>query len=116
MSRKRTGDRGEEAALRYLLREGYTLVERNYRTRFGEVDLILRDGDTLVFVEVKLRRNAAFGSPLEAVTARKQQTIRALAEGYIAEKDLDSQEVRFDVVGLLAGTGSIEIEHLRDAF
>lgn len=113
---KRIGDRGEEIALRYLLRKGYSLVERNYRTRYGELDLILRHENTLVFVEVKLRRGKTFGDPLEAVTERKQATIRAIAEQYLAEKEPEFEEARFDVVGILAGRGSHGIEHIEDAF
>lgn len=113
---RRSGDRGEEIALRYLGRRGYRLVERNYRTRYGEVDLILRQGSALVFVEVKLRRGTGFGEPVEAVTVRKQQRIRRLAEHYLAEKEPDFEEVRFDVVGVLAGTGEPEVRHVPHAF
>lgn len=114
---KRAGDRGEEIALRYLTRLGYELVERNYRTRYGEVDLILRDGNTLVFAEVKLRRGTGFGEPVEAVTERKQKTIRALAEGYLARKDpADFDEVRFDVVGVLDLGGRVRVRHVKSAF
>lgn len=76
---------GEDLALRYLIKHGYRLVERNYRTRRGEIDLILRKEGTLVFVEVKLRRGTGFGDPLEAVTLRKQATLRYLAERYLAD-------------------------------
>lgn len=113
---RRTGDRGEEIALRYLGRRGYRLVERNYRTRHGEVDLILRHGSTLVFVEVKLRRGTGFGEPVEAVTARKQERIRALAEHYLAVREPDFEEVRFDVVGVLAGAGEPVVRHVPHAF
>jgi putative endonuclease len=102
--------------LRYLSRRGYTLVERNYRTRYGELDLILRHQDILVFVEVKLRRGVGFGEPLEAVTARKQATIRALAERYLSEREPGRVEIRFDVVGILAGDGAPRITHIENAF
>jgi putative endonuclease len=68
LKNRSSGAWGEELALRYLTRQGYTLVERNYRTRYGELDLVVRHGTTLVFVEVKLRRGTGFGDPLEAVT------------------------------------------------
>lgn len=113
---KKVGDEGEEIALRYLLRQGYRLVRRNYRTRHGELDLILRDGDTLVFVEVKLRRGTGFGGPLEAVTGRKQAIIRAVAEQYLAEEQPDFDEVRFDVVGIRLGGASTRMEHVEGAF
>ena len=113
---KKIGDQGEEIALQYLLRKGYSLVERNYRTRYGELDLILHDGDTLVFVEVKLRRGIHFGKPLEAVTERKQATIRAIAGQYLAEEEPEFEEARFDVVGILLRGASHGIEHVQDAF
>ncbi|CAN5578961.1 YraN family protein [soil metagenome] len=116
LSRKRAGDRGERLALEYLVGKGYVLVESNYRTRFGEIDLILRSGTTLVFVEVKLRRGSGFGDPVESVTPRKQATIRALAEGYIADRDPDFEDARFDVVGILETEGRREIQHIEDAF
>lgn len=115
MSNRSVGDQGEGIALRYLESLGYELVERNHRTRYGEIDLIVRDEETLVFVEVKYRRGTGYGSPLEAVTQRKQEKIRAVAEAYLAESGEDFDEVRFDVVGILAGAGA-GIEHVIDAF
>lgn len=102
--------------MRYLLERGYSLVERNFRTREGEIDLILRNGETLVFVEVKLRRGTGYGDPLEAVTPGKQRTILALAERFIADREPDFSEMRFDVVGIMVTRGNIRIEHIRDAF
>jgi len=102
-------------ALRYLLDRGYELVERNYRTRYGELDLIVRKNKTLVFVEVKLRRGTDFGGPLEAVTARKQTTIRSLAEQYLSDREPAFEAVRFDVVGILA-TREPRLQHVEDAF
>ncbi len=116
LSNRLSGAWGEELALRYLTRRGYVLIERNYRTRYGELDLILRDKNTLVFVEVKLRRGVGFGDPLEAVTPRKQAAIRALAERYLSEKKPDFDTLRFDVVGILVGDGTRRIVHVEDAF
>ncbi len=116
LNTRSSGAWGEELALRYLMRRGYELVERNYRTRYGELDLILRDGNTLVFVEVKLRRGTGFGDPLEAVTLRKQATIRALAERYLSEKEPDFDTLRFDVIGILVGKGAPRVVHIEDAF
>jgi len=120
-NRRKVGDRGEALALGYLVKKGYTPVERNYRTRCGEIDLILNDGDILVFVEVKLRRGTGFGDPLEAVTSRKQARIRLIAEQYLAERGEDFaggfDAIRFDVVGiLLTRSGSPEVSHVEDAF
>jgi putative endonuclease len=120
-NRRRVGDRGEALALGYLVKKGYALVERNYRTRRGEIDLILTHGNTLVFVEVKLRRGTGFGDPLEAVTSRKQARIRLIAEQYLAERGEDFADgfdtMRFDVVGiLLPRSGNPEVRHVEDAF
>lgn len=120
-SSRQKGDRGEDLALSYLARKGYEALERNYRTRHGEIDLILRDEQALVFVEVKLRRGTEFGDPLEAVTPRKQAKVRLMAEQYIGERGEDFvagfDEVRFDVVGILmSGAGRPGIRHVQDAF
>lgn len=78
--------------------------------------MILRKEGTLVFVEVKLRRGTGFGDPLEAVTPRKQATLRFLAERYLADREPDFDTVRFDVVGILAGREGLRIKHVEDAF
>jgi putative endonuclease len=116
LSNRLSGAWGEELALRYLTQQGYELVERNYRTRYGELDLVLRHQDTLVFAEVKLRRGVGFGDPLEAVTPRKQAAIRTLAERYLSEKQPAFDAIRFDVVGILVGDGTRRIVHVEDAF
>lgn len=116
LNRRTAGSWGENLALRYLQQRGFMLVERNYRTRYGEIDLVVRDGDSLVFVEVKLRRGESFGAPVEAVTPGKQAAIRSLAEQYLSECNQDFGELRFDVVGILAAGGPPEIVHVRDAF
>jgi putative endonuclease len=116
LTNKSSGAWGEDLALRYLLRHGYRLVERNFRKRRGEIDLIVRNEDTLVFVEVKLRRSTGFGDPLEAVTTRKQATIRSLAEQYLADNRPDFNTLRFDVVGILATPTEIRVDHIEDAF
>ncbi|MDQ5809309.1 MAG: YraN family protein [Actinomycetota bacterium] len=116
LKNRSSGAWGEELALRYLTRQGYTLVERNYRTRYGELDLVVRHGTTLVFVEVKLRRGTGFGDPLEAVTPRKQARIRSLAELYLLDREPAFDTVRFDVVGILLGKGPPSVRHIEDAF
>ena len=78
--------------------------------------MILRKEGTLVFVEVKLRRGTGFGDPLEAVTPRKQATLRYLAEQYLADREPDFDTVRFDVVGILASREGLRIDHIEDAF
>ncbi len=117
LSKRLSGAWGEELALRYLTDQGYVLIERNYRTRYGELDLILRHEDTIVFVEVKLRRGTGFGHPLEAVTPRKQASIRSLARQYLLDRRPGFfDELRFDVVGILAGNGEPEVVHIENAF
>ncbi|HKH09612.1 MAG TPA: YraN family protein [Rubrobacter sp.] len=116
LNNRATGDLGEDIASRYLAQRGYEVVERNYRTRRGELDLISRSGDTLVIVEVKLRRTTAYGDPLEAVTPRKRQAIRLMAEEYLSERDPDFQDLRFDVIGILLRAGRPEISHVEGAF
>ena len=119
LNTRKTGDRGEALARGYLARRGYEILESNYRTRYGEIDLVARRKETLVFVEVKLRRNTNFGDPLESVTPRKQEQVRAIAEQYLQEKDPEFGEVRFDVIGVLGRPGSLEtpeITHVENAF
>lgn len=121
LSTRSVGERGEDLAMRYLAGKGYSLVERNYRTRRGEVDLVVRRENVLVFVEVKLRRGSSFGDPLEAVTPRKQGRLRLAAEEYLAELAeevlLGLDEIRFDVVGIrVRGGGLPEFRHVENAF
>lgn len=117
MKRHELGLRGEELALAYLRDRGYTLVERNFRCRLGEVDLILKDGCELVFVEVKTRSSHLFGMPKEAVTPAKQARIRRLAQYYLLTRGRMDLTPRFDVVGVdLARRERPVIEHLVAAF
>ncbi len=110
---------GEALAAEYLKKKHYTLLAHSYRSRFGEIDLIARKGRFLVFVEVKLRRNADFAAAREFVDARKQDRIRTTASAYLAENPSDLQP-RFDVIEIYAPEGTEtrkpEIYHLEDAF
>lgn len=110
---------GEERAAEYLRRKGYALVAANYRCRFGEIDLIVRDRRFLVFVEVKLRKNAAFAQAREFVDFRKQQRLRATASMYLARYHTGLQP-RFDVIEVYAPQGmetkKPAIYHWEDAF
>lgn len=119
MSRE-TGARGEALAVKFLSGKGYEVLERNHRTRHGEIDLVMRSGDALVFVEVKARRGTGYGDPLEAVTPRKREQVRLMAEQYLAEKGEEFAEgfgeMRFDAVGILFGRGGSEVRHVEDAF
>lgn len=102
----------EKAAGRYLEKQGYEILEYNYRCRKGEIDLIAREGEYLVFCEVKYRKSAGSGDPSEAVDARKQRKISQCAVCYLIEKGLTEVPCRFDVVSILAG----EVTVIRNAF
>jgi putative endonuclease len=110
------GKEGERVAERYLKRKGYKLVARNYRCPAGELDLIVLDGRVIVFVEVKTRTGAGFGSPLEAVEFRKQHKIIQTAQFFLASKNLSQREARFDVVGVSWSGAEPLIEHIENAF
>ena len=109
------GDRGERAAARYLRRRGLRVLARGYRTRYGEIDLIARDGDTLVFVEVKSRRR---GVPAEAVTEEKQRRISLVALHFLRKHGLLDVRCRFDIVAIVwpDDRGEPQIEHIPNAF
>ena len=113
------GRKGEEIALKYLTDKGYELIARNYRfKRFGELDLIMKDGKYLVFVEVRTKKNTAFGTPLETVDYAKRRQIEKMAQLYFTkEKIPEDTFCRFDVVGIvLPDNAEPKIEHIQDAF
>ncbi len=114
--RQRLGRRGEELAAAFLEAQGMTVVERNFRAGHGEIDLIARDGDVLVFVEVKTARSDAFGEPELWVDEEKQRLLSETADAYLFRRGIDEVECRFDVVAVdLRGTRP-QIRHLRNAF
>ena len=96
------GRKGERLACRFLLKQGFDILARRYRSRSGELDIIAYEGDTLVFIEVKTRSSAAFGEPWEFVDWQKQQILRRTAEDFIADHDLGQYAYRFDIVSVLA--------------
>ena len=114
--RQTLGAEGERAAALHLRQARYTILERNYRCPFGEVDLIALDGRTVVFVEVKTRRGEGFGSPLDAVTASKQRHLTRVAQHYLLGKRLLDRDVRFDVVGVWWENGRPRCELIQNAF
>lgn len=116
MSHLALGQQGENLAAEHLRGLGYSIVARNFRTRMGEIDMIALDGDTLVFVEVKTRRSARFGTGAEAVTAHKQLKIGRMAQCYLALKGNPSVRCRFDVMDIRLGLENPSIRHLIDAF
>ena len=110
-----TGQIAENLAARFLEQRGLTVTARNYRCRGGEIDLVCRDGTALVFVEVRLRRNAAFGGAAASVTPTKQRRIILAAQHYLMTHSLANSDCRFDCV-LLNDVSANHIEWLRDAF
>jgi putative endonuclease len=111
------GRLGEDAALAGYVGAGYRLVARNWRCRFGEIDLVLSKDGVLVFCEVKARRGSEMGGPFEAVTWAKQRKLRALAGAFLAEASWDEEGVRFDVASVSVGRGGRPSVHLfQDAF
>ncbi len=112
LNTKQKGDYGENKAAAYLKRKGYKILERNYRTRFGEIDIIARKKDVVAFVEVKARSNDDFGTPDEAVDFRRQCRMCRTAKFYMMNKDETS--VRFDVIEVYLTDG--RINHYEDAF
>ncbi len=113
------GDWGEALAAKYLKRQGYRVLERNYACRFGEIDLIAANREFLVFVEVKLRRSDAFARASEFVDWRKQTRLRTTAELWLSQHETELQP-RFDVIEIYAPEGTETkkpiINHLEDAF
>jgi putative endonuclease len=115
--RRRLGTDGEDAVARWYEAAGYDLVDRNWRCRDGELDLIVRRGATLVFCEVKTRASTRFGTPVEAVTLTKQRRLRTLAVRWLAEHDARRRTLRFDVASVTrAGDGELVVEVLEGAF
>lgn len=108
---------GEEEAVIYLRRKGLKILERNVRTPVGEIDIVARQGKTLVFVEVKTRRGTLFGTPQEAVGPAKQRQIVRSAQWYLGDGRGKGLQPRFDVVAVQARhDGGAEVEHIQDAF
>ncbi len=113
--RRRFGDWGEKYARRFLEGKGYSILESNYRSKYGEIDLVAREGECLVFVEVKSRRTGAFGRPEESVTEAKQQKLVQAALEYMQVKGLEEDEWRIDVVGIEAGGSRTRVRLVQNA-
>ncbi len=109
------GKEGEQKALQMLQVKGYTILETNWRQQKDEVDIIAKDHDELVIVEVKTRSTDYFGNPEEAVTPRKARNLIRAAEAYIEINDLDT-DVRFDIVSIILTKEKMVINHIVDAF
>ncbi len=114
--RRQLGDHGEDLAAAALKQQGYQILERNYMTPLGEIDLIARQGKVLVVVEVKTRKSTRFGSPQEGVSITKQGRLRRLADYYLKAKRLTETPVRFDVVAVTLAGDEPQVEIISNAF
>ena len=110
------GFKAEDIALKYLRDRGFSIVDKNICFPFGEIDIVAKQGETLVFVEVKYRKNSDFGLPFEYVTKAKQRKIILAAQAYLNRKKLGDVACRFDVLSMTGDLTAPEIEHLSDAF
>jgi putative endonuclease len=117
-SRKELGARGEKLAARFLKRRGYKIIQRNYRCKLGEIDIIAQQDKTIVFVEVRTKQTERFGAPQYSITATKRRQISKVALSYIREKRLMGQSCRFDVMAVIFSPESRKprIDHIQNAF
>lgn len=109
-----TGRDGEEIAKSYLIKKGYQILTQNYHSRFGEIDIIAKDKDCLVFVEVKTRSNSAFGTPLEAITIFKLRKLIKTSQFYLNQFKLGDACYRFDAVEVKFSNGETIINHIQN--
>jgi len=114
--KQKIGKMGESIAVRYLKKQGYRIVEQNYRSKVGEIDIIAREKQSLVFVEVKTRSSGSFGSPKWAITPKKQKAISMAALYYLKMTNQNNVDARFDVVSILLQGEDTQIELVRNAF
>ena len=110
------GQKSERLAAEFLKRTGYRIIETNYRSKLGEIDIIAREKGTIVFVEVKARNTSRFGSPKAAVTPAKQRKISMAALDYLKRTGQEGTRARFDVVAIDTASGQTDIEVVRNAF
>jgi len=115
--KQQKGQAGEDQALRFLNKAGLTLLERNYRSRWGEIDLVMRDKNCIVFIEVRVRSNAGFGGAAASVDSRKQEKLRKTALIYLQQHKASSrQAARFDVVACAPHQQELRCDWIQDAF
>jgi putative endonuclease len=107
---------GERLAAEYLISLGYEILERNWRCRIGEIDLIARDRDRWVFVEVKTRNGAGYGSGFEAITEEKIARLRRLVGEWCRLRQLAGIQVRIDAIAVMVDHGKVKLEHLKQVF
>jgi len=116
MSTKLLGKRGEKVAVRFLERQGYTILARNYRFKRAEIDIIAQKQNLMLFIEVKLRSSTRFGFPEEAVSEAQAARIALAAEEYLETHDCGNQLIRFDILAVSPVGNTFLVEHFEDAF
>jgi putative endonuclease len=116
VARQELGKLGEDLAAQELGRLGYAILARRYRTRYGEIDIVAEDGETVVFVEVKARVDAEFGTAAEAVTPWKQRQVSRMAADYLVRVGVGGRPCRFDVVAIMFDRDPPSVELFRNAF
>ena len=116
MNLREEGQSAEALAADFLKRQSYRILDRNYRVGLGEVDIIAKDGDTICFVEVKMRRTSTFGSPFDAVAKPKMRKLVQVAFCYLKAKNLEQCRARFDVVAVTPAKNGFKFDLLRNAF
>lgn len=115
-SKMKLGRQGEDIAAQYLQGQGYRLLQRNFRSRCGEIDIICADKQTIIFVEVKTRTSSKFGSPEESITRTKQQHIYKAAFTFMEGYPHHFKDIRFDAIGIYIEDGKPRINHIMGAF
>ena len=115
MDRQHTGRLGEQLAADYLKRNDYDIIDRNFGTRFGEIDIIAKQKNTIIFVEVKTRSGDRFGTPEEAITKDKQKKLRSMAEYFLLNKKPVYENWQIDVIGIELCGSRAKLRHLKNA-
>ncbi|MDA0986006.1 MAG: YraN family protein [Bacteroidetes bacterium] len=110
------GDLGEKKAIHFLKQKGFSILDEHFYFQHGEIDIVARDKNELVFVEVKYRKQKNFGSPEESITEKKQTILRRTAEGYLYKKNLTDVACRFDVVSILENKNKSTLHYFKNAF
>lgn len=116
-TRKKLGNRGERIAASFLRKQGCQIIEKNYHSLLGEIDIVAKEGESIVFVEVKTRRSTDFGLPEEALSYDKRRRLSKLALNYLAHRRIEDTNCRFDVVSILMDNNKVKhIELIKNAF
>jgi putative endonuclease len=116
MDRLSLGKASEEIAARFLYRRGLKIIKRNFSCRAGEIDIIAKDGNIFVFIEVRSARDSSFHNPLDSITFKKIMRLRSLAQIWLKKVRISDVPIRFDVIGIVHNCKGFDIKHIKDAF